>query len=550
MRGFDRYFVEFDHVTRRAHDHFATCSWEAARRDIDRRLDLYRSVLDDTLAAVMTPLGAAGTERATWVQLHDAYDVLLSDCTNRRLGETWFNSMTRRVWDTVGVDPEIEFIASDRRPGSTELQPVVVEGPDLAGLVAQSIRELAPNVPWVDFNRDLRRCVSRIMATTGRGGPARIEMAPEPFFRGHGCYLVGRIAWPERAVPLIYSIRNPDGRLVLDAVITDEDRASILFSFTRSYFHVRTEHPDALVAFLALLMPRKRVAELYNSIGFDKHGKTELYRDLLEHLETTDQCFRIAPGQPGLVMTVFGMPDYEIVFKVIKDTFPPPKRTTRGQIREKYRLVYRHDRAGRLVEAQEFEHLSLSQDRFAPELLDHLAEDAARTVRVEGRRVIIDHAYIERKVTPLDLYIRDRDARAAIAAIIDYGDAIRDLMASDIFPGDMLLKNFGVTRHGRVVFYDYDELTRMRDCSFRKIPEAPSIEDEMAAVPWFSVADSDVFPEEFPRFMGLPPDVRAAFNRVHADLFDHRTWLECQRRILDGEVIEIFPYPPSYRLGP
>jgi hypothetical protein len=68
------------------------------------------------------------------------------------------------------------------------------------------------------------------------------------------------------------------------------------------------------------------------------------------------------------------------------------------------------------------------------------------------------------------LFLREADPAAAESAIIDYGNALRDLAASNVFPGDLLLKNFGVTSHGRVIFYDYDELCLVSDCVFRDLP--------------------------------------------------------------------------------
>jgi isocitrate dehydrogenase kinase/phosphatase len=549
-RGFERYLREFDAVTRQAAVRFDAGSWTAARVDAAERLALYSRHVTEVERDLETTLGVAYRDRHTWGAMRTAYAAKIEEGVNWRLAQTWFNSVTRRVWATVGVDREIEFVGSDFAGPEPILTPVVIENSgELEDLLDRVLEVGGFESPWRDRSADLAQASDVLEAALAGRRCDRAEIVEEPFHRGKGCYLVGRlIVGDGEVIPLIVSLRNPDGRLVVDSIITDEDRMSILFSFTRSYFHVRTDEPAALVSFLRTLMPRKRVAELYTSIGFNKHGKSELYRDLLDHLAGTSERFRIARGQRGLVMAVFDMDDYDIVFKIIKDTFPPPKRTTRGQIRAKYRLVFEHDRAGRLVEAHEFEHLSLARDRFEPELLEILEAEASRTVHVKGDRVVIDHAYLERKVTPLDLYVREHDPSTAAAAMIDYGDAIKDLMASDIFPGDMLLKNFGVTRHGRVVFYDYDELTQMQDCTFRPIPEAPTIEDEMADGPWFSVKEGDVFPEEFPRFMGLTPDLRAVFDEHHADLFDYRTWDSVKTRIAAGEVIEIFPYPPSLRL--
>ncbi|MGH8926929.1 MAG: isocitrate dehydrogenase kinase/phosphatase AceK regulatory subunit, partial [Acidimicrobiia bacterium] len=299
---------------------------------------------------------------------------------------------------------------------------------------------------------------------------------------------------------------------------------------------------------LRTLMPRKRAAELYIATGHHKHGKTELYRDLLHHLQHSVEQFEPAPGVAGMVMVVFTLPGYDVVFKVLRDRFPPQKRLTRLEVRERYRLVFRHDRAGRLVEAQEFEHLELDQARFHAALLEEVLHEAGRTVHLVGNRVVVDHVYVERRVTPLDVYLRVSNPEAARAAVLDYGQAIKDLASTDIFPGDVLLKNFGVTRHGRVVFYDYDELELMSAVRFRDLPPPSSLDEEMAAAPWFGVGTNDVFPEEFASFLGLSGELRKVFDTHHWQLFDTSFWRQMQSRLTAGDLVDILPYPARRRL--
>jgi isocitrate dehydrogenase kinase/phosphatase len=322
-----------------------------------------------------------------------------------------------------------------------------------------------------------------------------------------------------------------------------------LFSFTRSYFHVETERPYDLIHFLKTILPHKRTAELYISTGFNKHGKTELYRELLNHMIVCHlDRFDISPGQRGMVMIVFNLPRDDLVFKLIRDRFDTPKKTSRREIMSKYDLVYRHDRAGRLVDAQAFEHLKFDTSCFSPQLLAELNQDAGRTVRIENNSIVIDHAYVERRVTPLDVYLGEADEQQARRVVVEWGNAIKDLAVSNIFPGDILLKNFGVTRHGRVVFYDYDELCLLTSCRFRKLPDASAYEDEMAAEPWFYVDENDVFPEEFPRFLGLDSPLREVFFEHHGDLFETSFWQQAQQMIQAGELPHIYPYAQSCRL--
>jgi len=249
-----------------------------------------------------------------------------------------------------------------------------------------------------------------------------------------------------------------------------------------------------------------------------------------------------------MVMLVFTLPGYEYVFKVIRDRFAYPKRNTRRDVIDRYHMVFVHDRVGRLVEAQEFEDLEFRADRFREEVLQELVSHAATTVQARDRTVTLRHVYIERKVTPLNLYLREADEQDALDVVRDYGDAVKELAAANIFPGDLLEKNFGVTRHGRVVFYDYDELCLMTECTFRSIPAPREPEDDLAAEPWFPVGENDIFPEEFARFLSMSRRLQEEFTRRHPELFDPGFWSDIQARLRAGEIMDVFPYPREKRL--
>jgi isocitrate dehydrogenase kinase/phosphatase len=371
------------------------------------------------------------------------------------------------------------------------------------------------------------------------------------FYRGRGAYLVGRLLREgEPPLPIALCLRHEHRRgILLDALLHGDVDLALLFSFTRSYFRVAVECPYRLVCYLQQLMPRKRLIDLYNAIGFHRHGKTEFYRDFIAHLRKSTDRFMVAEGARGMVMSVFTLPSYDVVFKLIKDQFDLPKDSSREDVRRRYRLVFEHDRAGRLVEAHEFEHLRIPADRFEPDLLGDLLRDASSIVKTEGGDVIIEHAYVERRLRPLNLFLRENDTESIAAAGRDYGQSIKDLAASNIFPGDLLTKNFGVTRHGRVVFYDYDELCFLTDCQFRKLPEARTPEDEMAAEPWFSVREHDIFPEEFLQFLSFPKPALAALLGHHREIFTPDFWRAIQRQIGAGEIPEVFPYRAERRLA-
>jgi isocitrate dehydrogenase kinase/phosphatase len=408
-------------------------------------------------------------------------------------------------------------------------------------------------VPFRDLDGDAAAVAHEIEAclrvTWGSFDFEAIDIVTSPFYRNKGAYLVGGIRSGPRVIPLVISLLNGDEGIYVDAVLLSEDEASIVFSFTHSYFHVDVDCPYLLVDFLKSIMPLKRRAELYISIGYNKHGKTELYRDLYCHLQESDDRFELAAGDKGMVMAVFTMPSFDIVFKVIKDAFPYPKRTTRADVQARYQLVFNRDRAGRLVDAQEFEHLAFDRKRFTDEALGELLATCSNTVSVLGNTVDIKHLYTERRLTPLNLYLRKQDGQE-VDAVLDYGQAIKDMAATNIFAGDLFMKNFGVTRHGRVVFYDYDELCLLNQCNFRVIPDSRDAYDDFGdAQPWFSVAENDIFPEEFRAFLGLDKRLTDVFCAAHSDLFEAGWWRSMQVRLAAGEVMDIFPYPPSRRFS-
>jgi isocitrate dehydrogenase kinase/phosphatase len=554
--AFATYQQEFKRITRRAKARFEGRDWHGAHADALERLELYPRIIQQTVASIREALGEAIHDKALWVQMKRAYADRIAGRADIELAETFFNSVSRRIFTTVGVDPNIEFVDSDFAIPSLEADaPIYTAFPrqgTTGALIAAILRSCDFRSPYGNLERDAHLVAERIDAHLRPHGDARpldaIEMLKPVFYRGKGAYLVGRLRRGSELTPLTLALLHTETGIHVDAVLLTAPEVSIVFSFTRSYFRVEADCPHDLIAFLKSILPQKRIAELYISIGYNKHGKTELYRALLDHLRRTDERFEPTYGDKGMVMAVFTLHSLNIVFKIIRDAFDYPKVTTRPEVMQKYQLVFTHDRAGRLVDAQEFEHLAFDRARFAPGLLDELQRVAANTVAVSGEQVIIRHLYTERRVTPLNLYLRQADEHSAREAVLDYGQAIKDLAATDIFPGDLLLKNFGVTRHGRVIFYDYDELCRVTDCNFRDLPRAQDLDEEMSGEPWFYVGDKDIFPEEFLRFLGFSGPLREVFLAAHGDLLTADFWRKMQARHRAGEIMDIFPYKQSRRL--
>jgi len=550
------YETRFAEITRRARDRFLKRDWRGSHDDATERLRLYSQVLDGLTNRVGELMGGRLRTRSVWSATKAVYSSLISQSTRWELAESFFNSLTRRVFATEGVDQAIEFVDTDFDAPPNIHHDALCQcytGTALAELLLEALTDAESagftQESWCNLERTAAAAADRIRAAISQPESATLEIFRGVFYRGRGAYLVGRIIAHERATPLAFCLRHRDENgLTLDAVLIGEGDLAILFSYTRAYFRVTASSPDQLVQWLRELMPGKSVADLYNAIGYNRHAKTEFYRDFVRHLQQSRDCFGAAEGARGMVMLVFTLPSYDVVFKLIRDRFDAPKDIDRADVLRRYRMVFEHDRAGRLVEAHEFEHLRIPCNRFEPSLLADLVRDASQTVRIDGPDVLIAHAYVERRVRPLNLFFAECDEAAAIAAACDYAQSIKDLAASNIFAGDLLTKNFGLTSRGRVVFYDYDELCLLTDCNFRNLPQSRSYEEELSAEPWFSVRDGDIFPEEFPNFLSFPESARATLFERHGDLFHPDFWRGVQEKLRAGDPPEIPPYAPGRRL--
>lgn len=555
--AFIDYNTRFGQITRRAKRCFEERNWSAGRLDAVERIALYDRCVTACVDDLQERLAGVEDRHPLWCAVRERYAQHISSYPDTEFFKTFYNSVTRRIFATVGVDPSVEFLATDVTPAQipiTELERYVYRNRgSLRHLLDEALSDFSFRVNFRDIERTLDFLSAELEAFLAHTRPDtkvdQVELMSSVFYRSTRAYLVGRMSSGEWSSPLVIALRNSDEGIYADAVILSENDVSMLFGFTRSYFHADVSRVGAAVGFIQSMLPNKPVAEIYTVLGRAKQGKTERYRAMAEHLQNSTDQFEFARGDKGMVMEVFTLPSYPLVFKLIRDRFAYPKDIARQDVIAKYRLVFNHDRAGRLVDAQEFRSLEFDKHRFSDELLQSLLEGCAKTCSVEGDKLIVSHCYIERRLTPLNLYLQEAEPAEVRAAAIDYGQSIRDLALSNIFAGDLLLKNFGVTRHGRVIFYDYDELCLVTECNFRKLPEARDDVDEMRAGAWFYVGPNDIFPEQFVRFLGFREDARNAFMEHHADLLDPDFWIRLKRRLESGKSPEVIPYQPKQWSG-
>ncbi|MEM1112398.1 MAG: bifunctional isocitrate dehydrogenase kinase/phosphatase [Pseudomonadota bacterium] len=552
LNGFDSYFAEFQNITLAARSRFEQGDWQGMQFAATQRIDLYKTKSLQVLEYVEMIAGEQLRDYLFWEEAKAYYSKLIHGHNNFEIAETFYNSIFNAVFKHRKIRDEHAFVFSpqgDMPPADlSRVYRIYGDGLSLRDSFHQLLVDYAFEIPYENMERDvdsiLDVCQNYLAERFDIDHPElKMHVLEHHFFRNKGAYVVGRLVSGGDSMPFVLPLLQSErGEVYVDTVLFGSDKVSVIFSFTRSYFQVDASIPSQYVLFLQQLMPAKPISEIYSSMGYNKHGKTYYYRCAYRHMKSTTDHFIIAPGIKGMVMSVFTMPSYDFVFKMIKDRFTPPKEMTREQVKEKYRLVKRWDRAGRMADTQEFTNLAFARERFSDELMEELNRVAPSLIEEHGKALVIKHVYVERRMTPLNLYLQDASDEQVLAVMDEYGNAIKQLAAANIFPGDMLLKNFGVTRHGRVVFYDYDEIQPLVDCNFRTIPEPRNEAEEMASKPWYTVGPNDIFPEEFRLFFSGNQRARSAFDEMHSDIYAAEFWQDLQRQIRDGMVADFYPY--------
>jgi isocitrate dehydrogenase kinase/phosphatase len=561
LDGFDRHYKIFSETSAQAKKRFEEADWHGQQTAQRVRIEFYDLRVDESVERLETDYQASTLPMEVWHQIKLFYIGLMTGHKQPECAETFFNSVTIKILhrkyyrnDFIFVRPAVstEYIDDDEG-GTATFRAYYPTRDNLREMLKTIVQNYELNIPFDDLDRDIDFVYSALIEQVGSvrlRTNFQIQVLSSLFFRNKGAYIVGKVVNGFRSLPFAIPIlHNSKNRLYIDAALFGEDDLLALFSFARAYFMVNMPVPSAYVQFLRTLMPRKPRGELYSAIGLQKHGKNLFYRDFLFHLKHSSDKFRIAPGIKGMVMLVFDLPSYPFVFKVIKDYFPPQKETTREMIMSKYLLVKQHDRVGRMADSLEFTNVAFPRNRFDDELIAELKKFAPSVMEEdeENQTLVLKHLYIERRMVPLNIYIQEAKDESLEHAVIEYGNALKDLVAANIFPGDMLWKNFGVTRNGKVVFYDYDEIEYVTDCNFRKVPEPRNEEEEMSGEVWYSVGPHDVFPETFGPFLLGDPRVRAIFMKNHGDLLEADFWQQHKERIAAGYVHDVFPYDRARR---
>jgi len=562
LEGFKRHYHTFRDAAVRAQALFEAGDWPGLQRLARERITSYDDRVAECVLLLEDEYDAENIDDEVWQQIKLHYIGLLTTHRQPECAETFFNSVCCKILhrsyfnnDFIFVRPAIstEYIENDE-PAAKPTYRAYYPGKDgLAATLARIVTNFQLDAPFEDLARDVDCVVQAMFDRFGAFDEKpnfQIHVLSSLFLRNKAAYVIGRVINGDMLAPFALPIRHVSPRvLALDTVLLERDPLHVIFSFSHSYFLVDMEVPSAYVEFLRTLMPAKSKGEIYTSVGLQKQGKNLFYRDLLHHLSHSSDPFIVAPGIRGLVMIVFTLPSFPYVFKVIKDSFPPPKETTRADVERKYQLVKRHDRLGRMADTLEYSSVALPLSRLDDALVRELQTLAPSMLEYDGDNLVIRHLYIERRMIPLNLYLQNGTDAEVEHGIREYGEAIKDLMRANIFPGDMLYKNFGVTRQGRVVFYDYDEIEYLTDCNVRRVPLPRNEEDELSGEPWYAVGPHDIFPETYRTFLLGDPRVQRYFLQHHPDFFEPELWQRNKEMLLRGELPDFFPYDPAIRFA-
>ncbi|HEJ9577411.1 TPA: bifunctional isocitrate dehydrogenase kinase/phosphatase [Proteus mirabilis] len=554
LQGFDAQYGRFLEITSGAQYRFEQADWHGIQLAMKERIRLYDNHVGLVVEQLRCIRHDIDKESVFLQKVKERYTQLLPNYPRFEIAESFFNSVYCRLFHHRELNKKNLFVFSSQpvyrfAQAPRPLSRTFVIQSDLPALLQDILSRLPLRLPWQNKSRDIQFICQTLYAQFSHEElqNAVFHIANELFYRNKAAWMIGKIAINNQFIPLLLPIHNIEQHLVIDTCLTTTDEASIVFGFARSYFMVYAPFPAALVTWLRDILPEKSIAELYMSIGCQKHGKTEYYREYLAFMNFSSEQFIEAPGVKGMVMLVFTLPTYDRVFKVIKDRFAPQKTMTAERVKECYRLVKEHDRVGRMADTQEFENFVIDKKRISNDLMAILEQEIPNKLEDLGDKLLISHLYMERRMTPLNIYMEQCDDKQLKAVVEDYGQALKELIAANIFPGDMLFKNFGVTRHHRVIFYDYDEISYMTDMNFRAIPPARYPEDELASEPWYSVAENDVFPEEFRYFLCCDKQVCHYFEAQHHDLLSPEYWQQQQQRIKQGYIEDVYAYPQSKR---
>lgn len=535
-----QYRQQVEHYTALAAKRFIDADWQGQRLAVRSRIKLHDNCLT-ALHQQLANIDSTYWTRERWKATYDHYVKLLASKVDS-LAISFFDAVGRLLYkgdaptylSSVAIE---ELVHTDTQLVSTAWQGEA------------SLMQLLKATGFYDKIKAVEQkqlqLFSEFQQNHNVGNQGILQACTDLFYRNRHAYMVGRIVIETRSLPFILCFVHADDAIELNAVLFGEDALKNIFSFSRSYFLMHTQRPIVIVNFLRLLMPSKPEAQLYINLGYQFHGRELLLHTVEGQGKNLPELFTEAPGTRGLVMVVITQRSSEFVIKLIRDECKPPKNTLPEEVHQKYAFVAAQDRVGRLADAQRIDFLRLPRYAFPPALIDLIQAECSQSCALTAEWLVLRSVYVERKLVPLNIFLETNSGDQLYQALLDFGNAIREMAMSNIFAGDLLIKNFGVTPEGRVIFYDYDEIVPVTSCNFRVMPAPANHEQEYENESWLVVKDEDVFPEEWPKFLIAEGPQREFCKDQHADIFRASYWNAIKNMHERGEIVDIQPYAPN-----
>ena len=535
INDFNYFNSQYNSFTRSSKQRFQSLQWHEQRLAMQQRMALHENSIDRTVASLKKNNNFNNTN---WKEVSRLFVTVYRDHLWYPIAISYYNSVLRQAYSSSAAP---FTIALPSLSTYSQLPTVYSVKEDIRTAILQALKELDFNVPFLNVFNDVKQIVDLISRSI-EGKIESLELNKNLFYRNKHAYAIGSVTSKGCKHPLALAMVNTEHGVSLKAVLLSEEEIKNIFAFSRSYFLIDSESPVGTLNFLMTTLPSKPKAQLLINMGFQELGKECLLQQLSIEIHTSDHKFDFAPGIPGMVMIVFYHPNSNYVFKVVRNNIKPPKNTSEKEVIEKYRFVAQHDRAGRMADVQHFKNLALPADTFSEKLKTDLLSEAADSVQLVNGHLVFSNLFIERKLVPLNLFILDHSQNENKEAILDYGNSIKEMVMTNIFPGDLLMKNFGVTDEGKVVFYDYDEVVALSDCRFKRLRK-PTYDEEVFELEYAEpVLDGDVFPEELVKFLVPQGELRDCFLAKHSELFTVEFWDYWKEFHLRGAFIDLQPY--------
>jgi isocitrate dehydrogenase kinase/phosphatase len=554
---FDSFYEEFVKLTWAAKAAFESRDHPTAVANARRRLGLYNATVYPLADELRSGFPELKEREPLWAEIEAVYRVAVRGRYEADLALAYLHSAQRRVHHGEWKPVEYGFEGSGRvvPPENAVYERLACSWPITPLVIQKALQVAELAVPFCDPVRDaelIARRVNDVLAARSGAGLRAIEMVRAGFFRNRGAYLVGRLVLKGAELkPFVIALLNGEEGVRAEAVLHAVPHVHNLCSSTEAPFQVTNRHYHELSAFLLSIMPRRPLGLHYSTIGYYHYSKVAVMYEVRRRLMHDRELLGVAPGSPGTVTIAFTSPQSDYVLKVIRD------RPTSGYkwdsfegvdaVLAKYKRVHEINRTGSMLDNIVYYNLKLERSWFEPALASELLDSVTNSVQLRDGALIFKYLIVQRKLTPLNVFLETAPADRAERAIINLGFCIRNNAAANVFNKDFDTRNYGVSRYLKIYLYDYDAVEALTEMKVRTNLDRCDGEEDVPA--WFFEPGVVFLPEEIEAGLRVRSrTLRRVFRTAHADLMSVGYWEGLQQALRAGKVPGIHTFPDSCHL--